>query len=146
MFERSFWSGGRPDPLEQLLVAALERRVLLHVRPLDDAGAVDEEVGAVREEALLEQHAVLRDTSRLKSLRNSDCKPSFRLNSLSVGTESTLTGRTTTSAVAKWSHSSRMSHSSSVQVLVKASGKKARSTARPRSDERVTASRSWRGG
>src|SRR5476651_86366 len=63
---------------------------------------------------------------------------SFCLNSPRVGVESTLMGMTMVSAEANWSQSSRMSQSSWVHVLVKASGKKARSTFFPRRDDRVT--------
>ena len=52
--------------------------------------------------------------------------------------ESTLSGMTTVVSVANWSQSSRMSQSSLVQVLVKASGKNASSTFLPRSAESVT--------
>src|SRR5689334_13473878 len=63
----------------------------------------------------------------------------LRLNSPRMAVESTLMGSTTVSASANWSQSSRMSHSSAVQVLVKARGKKASSTFFPRRDDNVTA-------
>ena len=56
-----------------------------------------------------------------------------------MGVESTLIGSTTVSALANSLQSSRMSQSSSVQVLVNASGKKASRTFRPRRPESVTA-------
>ena len=54
--------------------------------------------------------------------------PYFALNSLSVGTESTLIGSTTTPFPVNASKSSEKEHISAVHVLVKASGKKAIST------------------
>ena len=54
--------------------------------------------------------------------------PYLALNSFSVGTESTLIGSTVTPFPMNSSKSSEKEHISAVQVLVKASGKKAIST------------------
>src|SRR5678816_2306891 len=79
-----------------------------------------------------------RETSRRKSLRKSTWNWCFALYSFSEYVESTLIGTTVTPRATNWSWSSRISHNSAVQVLENASGKNARSTGLPRSDESVS--------